>query len=388
MKRVFFDRDELNSPDRIAPRLDGESPVSLFMMITNFETGGSERQFTVLARNVDPSKFRIHLGCVSRRGPLGIDFPDVPEFRLGGSLYGWTSVRARLNLSRHLRQNQVQVAHAFDFYVNLTLIPAARMARVPVVIGSHRQLGDVMTPAQFKAQSVAFRWCDAVLCNSQAAADRLAAAGLPRDRLAVIGNALPAASFQAVAPALARRPGVLRVGMVARMNAHYKNHAGFLRIANEIHQRMPETEFLLVGDGPLRPELERKAAALGLGECTIFLGDRRDIPAVLASMDVAVLTSNSESLSNVIIEAMAASLPVVAYNVGGNAELINEQRGALVAAGNEHEFAIAILRLLYDASLRGRQGKTSRQFAEENFAVDRVRCQYEDLYTRLLRQKG
>ena len=388
MKRVFFDRDELNSPDRIAPRLDGESPVSLFMMITNFETGGSERQFTVLARNVDPSKFRLHLGCVSRRGPLGIDFPDVPEFRLGGSLYGWTSVRARFNLSRHLRQNQVQVAHAFDFYVNLTLIPAARMARVPVVIGSHRQLGDVMTPAQFKAQSVAFRWCDAVLCNSQAAADRLAAAGLPRDRLAVIGNALPAASFQAVAPALARRPGVLRVGMVARMNAHYKNHAGFLRIAAEIHQRMPETEFLLVGDGPLRPELERKAAALGLGERAIFLGDRRDIPAVLASMDVAVLTSNSESLSNVIIEAMAASLPVVAYNVGGNAELINEQRGALVAAGNEHEFAIAILRLLSDAGLRGRQGRTSRQFAEENFGVDRVRRQYEDLYTRLVRQKG
>jgi glycosyltransferase involved in cell wall biosynthesis len=358
------------------------------MMITNFETGGSERQFTVLAQSVDPSKFRLHLGCVSRRGPLGVDFPDVPEFRLGGSLYGWTSMRARLNLSRHLRRNQIQVAHAFDFYVNLTLIPAARLARVPVVIGSHRQLGDVMTPAQFKAQAVAFRWCDAVLCNSQAAANRLAAAGLPRHKLAVIGNALPATSFQAVVPALPRRPGVLRVGMVARMNAHYKNHAGFLRIAAEIHRRMPETEFLLVGDGPLRPELERQAAALGLGERAIFLGDRRDIPAVLASIDVAVLTSDSESLSNVIIEAMAASLPAVAYNVGGNAELVNEQRGALVAAGDEHEFAIAILRLLSDASLRGRQGGTSRQFAEENFGVDRVRRQYEDLYTRLVRQKG
>jgi len=216
MNNVFFDRDEPNSPDHIAPHLNGKSPVSLFLMITNFETGGSERQFTVLAQNVDPSKFRLHLGCVSRRGPLGIDFPNVPEFRLGGSLYGWTSMRARLNLSRHLRRNRVQVAHAFDFYVNLTLIPAARLARVPVVIGSHRQLGDVMTPAQFKAQAVAFRWCDAVLCNSQAAADRLAAAGLPRDRLAVIGNALPAASFHAVAPARPRRPGVLRVGMVAR----------------------------------------------------------------------------------------------------------------------------------------------------------------------------
>src|SRR5258707_13752261 len=110
MNNAFFYRDELNSRDRIAPPLNAESPVSLFMMITNFETGGSERQFTVLAQNVDPSKFRLHLGCVSRRGPLGVDFPDVPEFRLGGSLYGWTSVGTRLNLRRPLRQNRVQVA--------------------------------------------------------------------------------------------------------------------------------------------------------------------------------------------------------------------------------------------------------------------------------------
>ena len=131
--------------------------------------------------------------------------------------------------------------------------------------------------------------------------------------------------------------------MVARMNAAYKNHAGFLRIAAEVHRRMPETEFVLVGDGPLRPEIERQAVALGLGERAIFLGDRRDVSSVLASLDVAVLTSDSESLSNVILEAMAARLPVVAYDVGGNSELVNEQRGALVAAGNESEFARAIL---------------------------------------------
>jgi len=242
-----------------------ESPISLFLMITNFETGGSERQFSVLAQNVRPSRFHVHLGCLTRRGPLGRDFAEIPQFPLGGSLYGWTSLSSRLTLSRHLRENQVQVAHAFDFYVNLTLIPAARLARVPVVIGSHRQLGDVMTPAQFRAQAVTFRWCDAVACNSQAAAARLEAAGLRREKLAVIGNALPAEAFAAAAPALPVRSGTLRVGMVARMNAHYKNHAGFLRIATEIQRRRPETEFLLVGDGPLRPEFERQAAELGLG---------------------------------------------------------------------------------------------------------------------------
>ena len=110
--------------------------------------------------------------------------------------------------------------------------------------------------------------------------------------------------------------------------------------------------------------------------------------AVLASIDVAVLTSHSESLSNAILEAMAARLPVVAYDVGGNAELVNDQRGVLVAAKNENSFANAILRLLSDAHLREQQGDNARRFAQENFSLDRVRRHYEDLYLALLEKKG
>lgn len=381
------DQVSANNAIGVAGDFAAQSVIRLFLTITNFEIGGSERQFSVLAQNVRPSKFQLHLGCVSRKGPLGIDFADIPQFRLGGSLYGWTSLGSRLKLSRYLRENKVQVAHAFDFYVNLTLIPAARLARVPVVIGSHRQLGDVMTAAQFRTQAWALRWCDAVACNSHAAAGRLEEAGLQHEKLAVIGNALPAEVFEPATPALPARPGALRVGMVARMNAHSKNHAGFLRIAAEIDRLRPETEFLLVGDGPLRPELERQAAELGLSRRVLFLGDRREIPAILASIDVAVLTSISESLSNAILEAMAARLPVVAYNVGGNRELLNEQRGALIPVGNEDEFAAAVVRLLSNGNLRAERGANARRFVEENFSLDRVRKQYEDLYTRLLSEK-
>jgi glycosyltransferase involved in cell wall biosynthesis len=365
-------------------------PVSLFLMTNTFETGGSERQFVLLAQNLRPEYFQLHAGCIRRLGSFADGFGDVPEFRLGGSLYGWRSLATRLRLSRHLRRNRVQIAHAFDFYTNLTLVPAARLARVPVVIGSHRQLGDLLTPAQFRAQAEAFRWCDGVVCNSQAGANRLAAAGLSRDKLFVIGNALPAEAFLAAPAALPRRPGVLRVGMVARMNARYKNHSGFLRIAARIHQQLPEIEFLLAGDGPLRPEIEQEAQTLGLGAHVLFLGDRRDIPSVLAAMDVAVLTSDSEGLSNVILEAMAACVPVVAYDVGGNAELVNEQRGALVAAGDETGFADAVERILGESSssLRQQLGLNARKFAEETFSLERVRNRYEELYAALLRKKG
>jgi glycosyltransferase involved in cell wall biosynthesis len=282
----------------------------------------------------------------------------------------------------------VQVAHAFDFYTNLTLIPAARLGRVPVVIGSHRQLGDLLTPAQFRAQAAAFRWSDAVVCNSQAAADRLIAAGLSPNKIAVIGNALPPAALTAAPAALPKRSGALRVGMVARMNHRYKNQSGFLRIAARIRQQMPSVEFVLVGDGPLRQELEQEAASLGLGASAIFLGDRQDMSAVLASLDVAVNTSDSESLSNVILEAMAAGLPAVAYEVGGNSELLSPQRGTLIPGGNEAAFADAVQNLLADSALRQQLGREALRFAQENFSLDRVRQRYVELYVTLLQKKS
>ena len=380
------------NPANLTPPADhlsetADHPISLFLMINTFETGGSERQFTVLAQNLTAPQFQTYLGCISRQGPLAHHFPDTPEFPLGGSLFKWQSLRTRLSLRRHLRDHHVEVAHAFDFYTNLTLIPAAKLARVPVVIGSHRQLGDLLTPAQFRAQAAVFRWCDVVVSNSQAAANRLLATGLSANKIAVIGNALPDAAFQRVTPALPKRPGIVRIGMVARMNHRYKNQSGFLRIAAQVHQRMPNVEFVLVGDGPLRGELEREASSLGLGASAIFLGDRQDMPAILASLDVAVNTSDSESLSNVILEAMAAGLPAVAYDVGGNSELLGPERGTLISPGNESVFAATIHKLLEDSALRDQLGRNAHQFAKQNFSLDQVRRRYADLYIKLLNKK-
>ncbi len=369
------------------PTADQSQMIDLFLMINTFETGGSERQFTVLAQNLTPPQFQTHVGCVSHRGPLAHHFPNALQFPLGGSLFGLQSLRTRLNMRRYLRTHHVQVAHAFDFYANLTMIPAARLARVPVVIGSHRQLGDLLTPAQFRAQAATFRWCDAVVCNSQAAGVRLIDVGLSASKIATIGNALPDEAFAPAQPVLAKRAGVLRVGMVARMNHRYKNHSGFLRIAATVHKLLPDVEFVLVGDGPLRAELEREAATLGLSASAIFLGDRQDMPAVLASLDVAVNVSDSESLSNVILEAMAARVPTIAYNVGGNSELLSDRRGALIPAGDEVKFGDALHQLLVNSDLRLQFGSEALKFAQDNYSLPRVRQRYVDLYLSLLQKK-
>ena len=372
------------------PNLSTASESALpgvFLMTDSFQTGGSERQFAALARSLDSSLFRVHLGCIQRQGAFLDGLGEVPQFGLGGSLYGLHSIRARWRLRSHLRAQNVAIAHAFDFYTNLTLIPAARIAGIPVVIGSQRQLGDLLSPAQSRVQMAMFRWCDSVVCNSRAAAEILVKQGIRESRVVVIGNGLPESCFEEATPAMPREKGILRVGMIARMNSAAKNHRSFLRAAARIRGRFEDIEFVLAGDGPMRTELERYADELGLSGKICFLGDRRDIPAVLASLDISVVPSSSESLSNVIIESMAAGLPVVAIRVGGNPELVTEDRGVLVNSDDDQALTSAIERLLNDATMRRVFGENARQFSKANFTIEQMQRQHQEMYTRLLTQK-
>jgi L-malate glycosyltransferase len=361
-------------------------PQSLFLMTNTLETGGSERQFATVARALASEQFSVRLGCLRKYGPFAEGLDGLTEFSPQGSLFGWKSQSARWALGRYLRANGVVVAHSFDFYSNFMLIPSARLARIPVVIGSQRQIGDLLSGFRNTAQHVMFRWCDRIVCNSRAAARGLENNGINSRKVVVIPNALPNAVFASRVPA--RPPGRVRVVMVARMNDPAKCHDVFLKAAARIVSSDHDVEFVLVGDGPLRQGIEAMASNLGLKERLIVMGDRRDVPAVLASCDISVLTSSSESLSNAIMESMAAGLPVVACRVGGNDELIRDgENGFLATAGNDEEIAHRIVMLLRQPELRKKLGAAAQRDAQK-FSVDDVCKQYINLYSSLLEEKG
>jgi L-malate glycosyltransferase len=362
--------------------------ISVFLMTNTLETGGSERQFVTMAHALEQDRFSISLGCIKRCGPFLKAVEEVTEFSPGGNLYGVRSLMARFRLGRFLKEKRCQVAHAFDFYSNLMLIPAARWAGVPVVVGSHRQIGDLLTSSKFRAQRQAFRFCDRVVCNSRAAADSLRNAGVAESKLAVIANGLPDAVFAEAAPALSADPTVFRIGMISRMNDLIKRHDMFLRAAAKLAPRFPRMQFILVGDGPLRTGLEKLQQELGLVDRVIFLGDRQDVPAILASLDVSVLPSASESFSNVILESMAAGVAVVAANVGGNPELIeDENTGLLFPVGDEEKFTAALERLATLPVLRERLGTAARERARSQYSIGVVKQQFQDLYQNLLSER-
>jgi glycosyltransferase involved in cell wall biosynthesis len=376
----------LASTARIS-RADQQRP-HIHLMTNTLETGGSERQFLALAGCLQQDHFRVSMSCLKRKGSLMRGIQGIAEFDLGGSFLSLRAQHARVELGRALRSQHVDIAHSFDFYSNLMLIPSARLAGTPVVIGCHRQIGDLLTPLQFAVQNLVFRLCDRVVCNSEAAAERLIDHGLPESKVTIIRNGLRSSAYADAVPALPERPGWVRIGLIARMNHPVKNHSLFLRAAARLTHKFPSLEFLLVGDGPLRQELETVAAKLGLGPQAIFLGERDDIAEVLAAMDISVLPSSSESLSNVILESMAAGLPVVASRVGGNTELVRHgETGLLVPPDDEDRLVDAMECFILQPDFRQECGRRAMALARKDFGLERMRDQHEQLYLHLLELK-
>jgi glycosyltransferase involved in cell wall biosynthesis len=374
---------------KAAHPLADDKNLRLFMMMESLRTGGSERQFALMAGAFRRGPFELHLGCIQRSGKFVEDLGEVGEYPLGGSFLTPRAVHSLGRLVGFLRRNRIEVAHSFDFYTNIMLMPAARLAGVPVFIASQRQLGDLLSPMKRHVQNMVFRLADCVVCNSMAARDQLAKEGVPSAKLTVISNGLPPGAFQPAVPALPPQQGVIRIGMIARMNDRAKNHPLFLRAAARVAGGFPHAEFVLVGDGSFRNEWEELARQLDIGSRTRFLGERHDIASVLAALDVVVSPSRSESFSNAILEAMAAGRPVVATRVGGNPELVRDREtGLLVAPENEGALANALETVLASPDLAREWGENARRIAQANFTLDCARERFEQLYVDLLAKKG
>jgi glycosyltransferase involved in cell wall biosynthesis len=361
---------------------------TVFLMANGLEIGGTEKQLTQLAIALNGRKFRVRLGCIQRQGYFAERMStewDIAEFRLGGSFFSRKALNSARALTQYLHSHEVSVAHSFSFYSNLLMIPVARMAGVPIVIGSHRQLGDLLTPLQFDAQNALLLLCDRVVCNSQAAAERLATWGLSRNKLVVIPNSV---SHEIFSVGLTRKPllcaDVVRVGMIARMSAAGKDHALLLRAAAHLQAKFPNIRYIFVGDGPERPHLESMTKKMGLTNRVEFLGECRDLGEILATLDISVLASSSESSPNAITESMAAGVPVVATRVGGIPELISHgETGLLVPIDDDVRLADAIQYLVENPNVCTRFSRDARKFAEQHFRLDHVCSLYEQLYAEL-----
>jgi glycosyltransferase involved in cell wall biosynthesis len=287
-----------------------------------------------------------------------------------------------------MMRRRIHIVQTYGFYSNLPGILAARLALVPAIVASRRDMGDFLTPVQRRLEYAVWRLADRVVVNATAIKESLAESGVSIQKIVVIPNGVVCHEFFGD-----DRPNVLqpRVGMVANFRRQ-KDHFTFLDAAKIVLSHIPDARFMLIGGGPREHEVSSYAREHGLEGHVDFLGTmtETEVSGVLKSLTVSVLSSHrNEGLPNVVLEAMAASKPVIATDVGGTREAIEDgQTGFLIPPRNAEALAEKVICLLQDRDKAIKMGMAGRRRAESLFSLSRMRESFENLYAQLLSEKG
>lgn len=375
--------------------------VKVMKVMTAYFSGGTEGQVLKLSRSLDARQFDLQFACLRKWGDILPEFEKlntpITEFRIK-NLYSPQTFLQQLRFASHLRENRIQIVHSYNFYSNLFAIPAARIANIPVVLASIRDRGVYLTPAQKIAQKWVCSFADKILVNADSIRDWLLEQGYQEDKILVIKNGIDLALYDTdrndgrLRTELAIPADVPVVVMMSRLNAQ-KGVEDYIKAAAMVHQTHPDVHFLIVGakvhyedqvfteDQQYLQGLYKMVEDLGIKHRVIFTGHRADTPAVLAQAAISVLPSYSEGLSNTLLESMAAGIPSIATNVGGNPELIHDNvNGLLIPPQAPEQLAVAMETILDNQALAKRFGEQAKQMAVDNFSLTKMTAVTEALY--------
>jgi L-malate glycosyltransferase len=370
--------------------------VPLVFVLDNMRIGGTELNAVRTAELLDRRRFDLRVVCLGGEGPLRERYRsmDVPVVTLPvSSLYGRSMLSSGRRFSRYIREERVQIVHAHDMYSNIFATPWARLASTPVVITSRRWWHSLPNKKLQLGNRAAFRLSSAVLANSpQVARSVEETDGVSSNRVWIVSNFVDESAYLPAADgaraATRAQWGVpadaLVIGCVARL-VPVKDHANLLRAFAQLGPTHPQLRLALIGDGECRGELEALASELGIAESTIFAGELRDGGNHHHLFDISVLCSLSEGFPNSLVEAMAASVPIVATRVGGNIDaVVDGENGILVPVQRPQELAEALRRLVGDASLRRAMGMAGCDRARGRYSAREAVGSLESMYERLL----
>lgn len=366
------------------------APVLVAHVLYSFGTGGLEKGIATVVRAASP-EFAHTVVCLTESGASARLLPPgtrVIELRKAPG----NSPRFLWRLSRVLRGLHPQVVHTRN-WSGIDGVFAARLAGLRGVVHGEHGWGmddpDGLDPRRLRVRRFAQRWVREYTCVSQAMVGWLRHEVGVRRPVTQIYNGIDTARYrpgpegEAVRRELRLASDAFLIGVVGRLDP-IKDHVTLFRAFSQLHAADADALLLVVGDGPERARLEAQA-----GEGVVFLGDRQDVPELLRALDVFVLPSRNEGISNTILEAMATGLPVVATRVGGNPELVEDGlTGALVPPGDAFALAAALERYQAQSEAARTHGEAGRARVLERFAVDRMVASYEDVWARVAASGG
>ncbi len=377
-----------------AERVIGSPRIKVLHILRSLEVGGAEQVVVNYALFRSRDRYDVVVCCICGGGPLkslldtggvrvhilqkqpGLDWRIVPK------------------LMRVIQTESPDIVHTHNFTASTWGRIAAKLCRVPVLVATEHNVLIHESPFHRFVRKWLSRYTGRIIgvsekvVQSHIRGDRIHA-----ERYSTIYNGIDLDCYAAHPTVAATADSLNRyflpergkvVGIVASLTSQ-KGHPYFLRAARRVLETVPTTTFLIVGDGPLRAELEGLSKELGLEGRVVFTGLRSDVPLLLAHMDLFVLSSLWEGMPMAVLEAMAAGKPVVATSVGGLDEVVLEgSTGYLVPPGDENALAAAITALLRDDKLREKMGSEGRHRVLQCFTTQLMVTKTEHIYESLL----
>jgi glycosyltransferase involved in cell wall biosynthesis len=385
-------------------RLAPDSPEILYV-IGGLDLGGSERHLSRIVHVLADAGWKISVYSLAGDGPLRseleqagirVNLPPIGRKGIGGSSLLGRAFQiglAGIHLTAVMIRRRPQVVHFFlpSAYIIGSL--AAMVARVRVRVMSRRSLNVYQNriPGVRRIEGCLHRTMSAVLGNSNAVMTELRDEGVPGDRIALIYNGISPDERNVDTRAETRSAfGVADETLVFIIVANlipYKGHLDLIEALGMAHGQIGTAwRLLIVGrDDGVGPAILAAAKRHAIEDSVLLLGSRTDVSALLSASDVGVLCSHEEGFSNAVLEGMAAGLPMIVSDVGGNGEAVLAGRtGCVVPPRDPEALAEAIVRLAHDVSLRMRYGMSGRARIEEKFTLDVCVAKYVALYRGLM----
>lgn len=385
-----------------------QRPVRVLYVIGSLQTGGAERHLAQVLPRLDRNRWMPRVYCASERGELAdaLEAQDIPVIGPPVSRSGDRRMLplrvvllglSWLKLFILLLRWRPTVVHFFLPEAYIVGAPAAILARTPVRLMSRRSLSHY----QQRRRGVA--WIEArlhphmtaIVANSRGVLEDVAREpGVRCTRLELIYNGIDVASLMALRPRDVVRTELgiaadARVVIIVANLIPYKAHDLLLEALGGAKRGLPvDWRLMVVGratDAGYAARLRELAARLDIADRILWLGQRRDVADLLGAADVGVLCSDEEGFSNAVLEAMAAGLPLVVTDVGGNREaVVDGATGFIVPRRDVVALRAALVRLLCDAELARRLGATGRERVSREFSLGTCVAGYDRLYVRAL----
>jgi glycosyltransferase involved in cell wall biosynthesis len=292
---------------------------------------------------------------------------------------GAWDVPAFASLRRLIDSERIDVVHTHSSVDSWVAGLATRACGVALVRSRHVSI------AVSRRRGLVYRLAHRVITSGEAVAEILRDAGVPAERVVAIGPGIDTSRFHPdVSGAAVRAELDLRgpvIGLVANIRGS-KGHTYFLEAARAVRAERPDARFLIVGDGIGFDDVRRRVSEMGLTESVIMTGFRRDVPEIMAALDVLVLPSvKSEAMSQVIPQALAVGTPVVGTTVGGTPELVRDgETGRLVPPADAHALAAAVLDLLRAPEQARALARRGQALVLERHSLDAVMARTVDVY--------